>query len=101
MLSHVCSGQIPVSSPFGGFPPTVSSSVCMAVHRHSHSPIAKGTRRDVLSGELLSLHQVVLTDIAVGQIDAGIQISVDHMPTYRTHIDPVLQLKIRMDMSAV
>lgn len=73
----------------------------MAVRRHSHSPAAKGTRKDVLSGELLSLHQVMLIDIAVSQIQAGVQISVDHMRADRTDIDPVFQLKVFVDMSAV
>ncbi len=66
------------------------SSVCMADHRHTDSPIAKGTRRDVLLRELLPLQLVVLIDIAVSQIETGIQVSVDHMTTHLTDIVPVL-----------
>lgn len=103
-LEPVITGLLQTDSCFFSFlrlPAHCFSSVCMAVHRHSDSPIAKGTRRDVLLRELLSLHQVVLIDIAVSQIETGIQVSVDHMATHRTHIDPVLELKVSVDVSAV
>lgn len=43
----------------------------------------------------------MLVNIAVSQVDAGIQVSVDHMMAHWTHIDPVLELKVFVDVPAV
>ena len=43
----------------------------------------------------------MLADVAVSQINAGIQVSVDYMTTHRTDIDPVPELEIFIDVSTV
>ncbi len=53
-------------------------------------PHSEGYLQDVLFGEPLFLHQVMLIDVAVCQIHAGIQVSVNHMAADRTDINPVL-----------